>query len=264
MSLLAAPFLLLSFACGDKDDTGSGETPDDEHVWGYSSDNGAVPPDQWYEYWPACDGDMQSPLDVNDGVLQAGGEIELGLLWTDTTIEVENNGHNLEWKVDGGSVLLWQDTAYQMSQFHFHTPSEHTLDGVAFDMELHLVHQDPVTGNRLVIGLWIQEGPENPFLSAIGWDALPTGEGEVYTADELVALVDAMPQDIEVPTVYRYPGSLTTPPCDENVQWIVVSTPTTATAAQIAEFQAIIDSNARPVQAPGTRKVNESTVVAPE
>ena len=35
MSLLAAPFLLLSFSCGDKDDTGSGETPTDEHVWGY-------------------------------------------------------------------------------------------------------------------------------------------------------------------------------------------------------------------------------------
>lgn len=63
---------------------------------------------------------------------------------------------------------------------------------------------------------------------------------------------------------YRYDGSLTTPPCSETVNWFVMATPMTASAAQIAKFKAAFPDpmNNRPVQALNDRSVFKSATSA--
>lgn len=47
---------------------------------------------------------------------------------------------------------------HRLLQFHFHTPSEHTLDGRHLAMEAHLVHRNLETGNLAVLGVFVEVG----------------------------------------------------------------------------------------------------------
>jgi carbonic anhydrase len=47
---------------------------------------------------------------------------------------------------------------------------------------------------------------------------------------------------------YTFQGSLTTPPCSEDVTWFVLKTPLAIADDEIAAFSKIYALNARPVQ----------------
>ena len=47
---------------------------------------------------------------------------------------------------------------------------------------------------------------------------------------------------------YNYPGSLTTPPCSEGVNWIVLKNPIEVSAEQVAAFTKLFPISVRPVQ----------------
>ena len=53
---------------------------------------------------------------------------------------------------------------------------------------------------------------------------------------------------------YQYAGSLTTPPCSEGVNWMVLKEPVRLGAEQIKAFRRIFNANARPIQ-PGHGRV---------
>ena len=223
--------------------------------WGYAAENG---PDVWgqlnQEYILCGEGTHQSPIDIVDPM-----PTELPTISYEyspaTGVNIHHNGHTIEVAYPEGSGIHIDGTDYQLLQFHFHAPSEHTVDGKPFDMEMHLVHQSE-DGNLAVVGLLIESGRHHPAFDPI-WTDLPSAPLETQRIENIIIdlpmmlspngqILDEAVQTF--PSTYRYNGSLTTPPCSEGVKWIVLTMPVEMSESQIAAFKAIIDGNNRPVQ----------------
>lgn len=230
--------MLIGSAFAQEDDHG------EEIHWGYEGDEG---PENWgnlSEDWVACGAGMaQSPVDITDATEIALTNITFN--YGETAMNIFNNGHTIQINVDEGSSITYNEIEYQLLQFHFHHPSEHTVNGEPADMELHFVHQSE-NGNLAVVGVMLMAGDEMNEAYAVIFDNLPVEEGEPDAMGMSVTLADLLPADT---TFYTYNGSLTTPPCTEIVRWLVVSEPIMLSSEQIEAFAAIYDANARPIQA---------------
>ncbi|NDY41892.1 carbonic anhydrase family protein [Dissulfurirhabdus thermomarina] len=217
--------------------------------WGYEGQTGVYPPDEWGHVAPACDGSRQSPIDIVTAEVQPVDHVGLRIHYKPDTVSVLNNGHAVTAYPDDryieveGADGTWE--RYRLVQFHFHTLSEHTVDGRHFDMEMHLVHANDAylagqPGGKLsVIGVFIRKGRENKALRDI-FDDLPeavhheAGEGEMLTARVPVDFDKLLPRKS---AVFAYPGSLTTPGCDEIVSWFVFERPIQMSVAQIEAYR---------------------------
>ena len=176
----------------------------------------------------------------------------LALAWTPQPCELVNNGHTIQANVKGGGGMTFAGDRFSLSQFHFHTPSEHALDGKRTQMELHLVHAD-AKGRLAVVAVLMRAGA-----SHAGFKTLMAGAPRHEGSATLRSPVDPnsfLPQDRQR---FHYAGSLTTPPCSEKVDWNVFATPIEVAASDIDAFRAIFPMNARPLQRLGRRAVQES------
>ena len=154
-----------------------------------------------------------------------------------------NNGHTLQFTPGvAGRITIGTDI-YDLAQFHFHSPSEHTLNGRAYPAEIHFVNRN-ADGALAVVGVLVTEGAANPALAAL-LAALPSQVGEAGVTRPVVDPVLLLPTDRRY---FAYSGSLTTPPCSEGVRWNVLSTPITASAEQIAAVSAALGPSNRTVQ----------------
>jgi carbonic anhydrase len=248
-----------------REETGS-EAPDDDHIvhWGYEADDG---PDSWGAMdpdWRLCAaGREQSPIDLANAA-----EIELPAAEIDTPsgeeVEVLNqagvvdaldNGHTIQINTATGETMTVGDKTYALVQFHFHAPSEHTVDGEHFPMEMHFVHQAD-DGALAVLGVPVAEGAPNAGIAPL----LAQVAHAPGTATTIRMPVDFAEHVFTgVTGIYHYSGSLTTPPCSEGVNWYIRKTPTELSKEQIAEFTEVYDHNNRPVQA-----LNERTLYLDE
>lgn len=225
----------------------------EEHVagapahWGYE---GAGAPEHWASLdseFALCEaGVQQSPIDIATPSTFGVGLDDLSLEWQPSDITIVDNGHSIQANVAPGNTTVIDGVTYDLLQFHFHKPSEHTVDSEVFPMELHFVHAD-AAGHLAVVGVLLEQGPANPAYDVL-WSAQPD-EG-VESAVASFDLRSLLPGDLGR---YRYSGSLTTPPCSEGVNWNVLAQPGTLSAEQIAAFA--YDGNARPVQGVGSRSV---------
>ncbi|MCY4064298.1 MAG: carbonic anhydrase family protein [Chloroflexi bacterium] len=217
--------------------------------WGYSGDGG---PENWGELSPdyalCADGAAQSPIDIRDA--SALDLVAIDFRYGESANNIFNNGHTIQVNIDEGSAIVYNGITYELLQFHFHSPSEHTIDGMPAPLEIHFVHQDPNSGNLAVVGVLLVEGENYSDAYAVVFDHLPAQVGEPEAAGEPIALAALLP---EARTFYTYQGSLTTPPCSEIVRWLLLDQPVALSAQQIAAFTAIYDGNARPVQPLGER-----------
>ena len=211
--------------------------------WGYEAENG---PDVWGqlspEYRLCSAGIHQSPIDiVNPTPVELP---DLVFNYQPTALNIHNTGHTIQVTYPEGSWIEVNGTRYQLLQFHFHAPSEHTVESQPFDIEMHLVHESK-EGTLAVIGVLIESGRENSEFSPI-WHHLPSTPGAPkHIEDVIFNAIDLLPG---TRNTYRYNGSLTTPPCSEDVKWFVLTTPLEMSESQIAAFKAILDGNNRPVQ----------------
>ena len=160
------------------------------------------------------------------------------------------NGHTIQVNVAADSYIVYNEITYDLLQFHFHSPSEHTINGEAAAMEIHFVHQDPNSGTLAVVGIMLTEGQDDNEAYAAIFDFLPADVGEPERTGDPLSLVDLLP---ESQTFYTYQGSLTTPPCSEIVRWLLLDTPVSLSAEQIEAFTAIYAYNARPTMPLGAR-----------
>lgn len=207
--------------------------------WSYT-DDGA--PEYWVECNPDCDGNNQSPINITGAV--AGNTLSpLETHYEAVPVSIINNGHTIEFEYEPGSVLSLNGADYELLQFHFHTGSEHNIEGEQFPMEIHLVHKKS-DAELAVIGMMVVEGSENAFLKNFS-DHLPANENDDYTSADLVNVSDLFPAQ---PGYYTYGGSLTTPACSETVTWFVMKDPIQASAEQISNFHTILQDNFRPLQ----------------
>lgn len=214
--------------------------------WDYKGGGG---PEHWSELspeWKACSvGNQESPIDLADRI--RADLPPLKVEWRSFPLQVVNNGHTIQVNAPpGGSVSAGSGPKYGLKQFHFHHPSEHKLDGGAFPLEAHFVHANAnAAGDRLtVVGVFFKLGPANPLIGDI-WANMPKTPGSKDAPSVTVDPNLLLPGN---PARYHYEGSLTTPPCTENVEWHVFRDAVTASEAQFNEFASLFPNNARPVQ----------------
>ena len=214
-----------------------------EKHWDYSQ-NG---PTHWGEFSKTCaKGHAQSPINIVPGKsVSLNAQYKLNLHEDiHTTAKVIDNGHSIKvTPKEGGTVQLHGET-FKLLQFHFHGKSEHTVDGKRYDMVAHLVHQNPKTKQLAVIAVFFEEGKNNPLL-----DNVLSGIGKEIRIDP----ADLLPKDTS--HYFHYVGSLTTPPCSENVQWYLLKQPAQASKEQIEAFRKYYVDNERPVQELNDRPV---------
>jgi len=212
--------------------------PEEKH-WSYA--HGITPP-KWGEVSATCaTGTHQSPVALSSAHAKPQSpEQALEFSWSKSTGELVDTGHSEQVNLPPGNSITYGGTKFELLQFHFHTPSEHTLDGKAAPMEVHFVHKS-TEGKLAVVGILLKQGSApSPFAPVL--TALPAA-GEKRTVE--VDLPAVLPKDTKH---FAYAGSLTTPPCSEEVQWIVIRAPDTVSKAEIDAFRAKYPKNARPVQ----------------
>ncbi len=227
--------------------------------WGYSGEDG---PTRWASLSPAyaaCANEgTQSPIDLSAASERDGDAVRLDYRPTALRIahhehvtDIVDNGHTLQVTVEEGSRLTTRRDVYELKQFHFHTPSEHTIDGGHLPMEMHFVHQSE-NGTFAVAAGFFVEGEPNPNLQRL-IDHLPAARGETVHRPD-VTIDPAVHLASEAPS-YAYLGSFTTPPCTESVEWFLMQSPLTASREQLEAFEAKLDRNNRPIQPTGSRAI---------
>jgi carbonic anhydrase len=217
-------------------------------TFGYFGEDG---PTHWGELnpaWSVCSsGEIQSPVNLN-GPPHGNKHGELSIDYGVTTGEIFNNGHTIEVETHGANLLTLDGVVYELKQFHFHNPSEHRVNGRGYDMELHLVHT-AADGSIAVVGVFLKRGPTSKALAPI----LASLPNELNVHEELEQSFNPAAFLPELRDHYRYLGSLTTPACTEGVKWIVMAQPMTISDEDMAQLEAHMNFNARPVQ----RSVNQ-------
>lgn len=211
--------------------------------WSYVGDEA---PEKWgglTDEWKLCsEGTQQSPIDISSTTVTTLSNIEVH--YQPSPLAVVNNGHTIQVNYAPGSYVEVGGKRYDLLQYHFHSPSEHTIGGKRFDMVAHLVHKN-AEGKLGVIGVKMETGESHPAIASV-FDNLPKGSGEkVDKADLLVNAADLLPGDLRY---FNYVGSLTTPPCSEGVNWMVLATPVKVSAEQVNTFRTLFPISARPVQ----------------
>lgn len=214
----------------------------DKAHWGYEGQEG---PAHWgdlaTEYATCKTGKSQSPINITAAKTVKLADIKFN--YQPSALDVVNNGHTIQVNYAAGSSINVGGKQYKLLQFHFHSPSEHTVDGKPYDMVAHLVHQAD-DGQLSVIGVLMTKGKSNAVIDAI-WADLPKHAGDHKRSDKQISVADLLPAKHGY---YNYSGSLTTPPCSEGVNWMVLQTPVEVSAEQVAAFTNIFSTSVRPVQ----------------
>jgi carbonic anhydrase len=248
-----------------------------ESHWAYGAEVA-----EWGSHYPACRGERQSPIALDTlvrpgsdvgrspimfGIHGVGGRIR-DFRYGPIPLRIENNGHTIEvhgpatnrygfvagmddYRLADGSVVT-AAPRYEFVRVHFHTPAEHIFyqanpparpsQDLAAPMEAHLVHTGPL--GTAVIGVLFVPGAANPFIEQVLAHAPgPHQEREVEGVE--VDLRQLLPADLGL---YRYWGSLTTPPCSEGVNWHLMMQPMTASPEQLRRVRELMGANARPIQ----------------
>ncbi|MFQ5480820.1 MAG: carbonic anhydrase, partial [Thermodesulfobacteriota bacterium] len=236
---------------GDKHEKSHGDKHHGVH-WGYEGDSG---PEHWgdlSEKFKACgEGKSQSPIDIS-GELKAPHDT-LEMNYDETKINILNNGHSIKVNYDKGSYITVNGERYNLVQFHFHGPSEHTVNGKHAAMEMHLVHQSK-KGAYAVVGALIEKGDKNKAFSTM-WKNLPEEAGEKESLKATVNVKDLLPAK---KAFYNYSGSFTTPPCTEDVTWFVMKDKVNLSEHQLKTFGEIMHGDNRPVQPLNGRVIGAS------
>ena len=229
------PFLILItlavFSCKNK--------KENEH-WTYGGETG---PEHWIEIEKEsdCDGKRQSPINIIDvNVIDDTLLLPVDVHYSSSVKihEILNNGHSIQYNFEKGDFIVLEGNEYKLMQIHFHEPSEHTINGIRYPLEMHSVHiseDDKIA----VLAIMAMEGESSePFTFLEKY--LPVNSGETKLIDTNFDLNQNLPEDKRY---YTYAGSLTTPPCTQNVTWFVYRTPISISVDQVKKLQKLMPLN---------------------
>jgi carbonic anhydrase len=222
------------------------------NVWSYEGENG---PANWGTInpaWAKCGaGNRQSPIDIRDGMKV---ELEqIGFDYHPSSFNVTDNGKTVQVMVGGGNFLNIGNRMYELVQFHFHRPSEERINGKGYEMVVHLVHKD-AEGHIAMLALLLERGKPQPVIQTV-WNNLPLEKYDTAAPSTVLDPLELLPARRDY---YTFMGSMTTPPCQEGVLWIVMKEPVQASPQQMALFSRLYPLNARPVQPGSGRIIKES------
>lgn len=220
--------------------------------WDYEGEFG---PENWGKInpaWSQCGaGKRQSPIDIRDGMKVNLDEIDFNYRPSDYS-EVDN-GKTVQVNLARGNFMTIGNQSYELVQFHFHRPSEEKINGKGTEMVIHLEHRGP-GGKLAIVAVLLERGKANDAIQTV-WNNIPLEKNQQVSPGEPLDPLELLPERREY---YTYMGSQTTPPCTENVLWLVMKQPMTASPAQMALFSRLYPLNARPVQESEGRMVKES------
>jgi carbonic anhydrase len=263
--LPALAILGILVSCKEKPHAEAAQSSARPAHWGYEGTDGP-------EYWPtlnpayaACgQGKSQSPINITQTTAGDAKAWKLDYKTTSLKIahhehvtDIVDNGHTIQVSVDEGSTLTTERGVYTLKQFHFHAQSEHTIDGSHFPLEVHFVHQS-AEGKFAVVSALFQEGEANENLAKI-IAHFPKAKGESsHLPDVKLDLIFHLPATA---AAYTYMGSLTTPPCSENVEWLVFRDPVSASKEQLEAFSSRLSPSNRPTQPLNGRVIGNRTTI---
>lgn len=227
-------------------------TPTTNVTWSYEGSAGS---ENWgklkAEFSTCASGHRQSPIDLRDGIAVDLDPIQF--FYRPTAFRVVDTGRNLHLTVYGGGFSLL-GKSYELLRVQFHRPSEFTVQGKVFDMEAQFVHKSD-DGKQAIVTVLLEKGAENPVVQA-ALNNLPLDRGgEVSPPGQTVDLTRLLPGN---QSYYTFMGSLTSPPCTEEVLWLVLKQPQQISPEQLSIFQRLYSPNARPVQPAFGRIIKES------
>jgi carbonic anhydrase len=206
------------------------------------------------------DGLIQSP--VNILTLNTKNHIERDIEIIEKkpamSSKVENTGHSVQLDFNEGIVIRLDSNYYDFLQAHFHTPSEHQIDGITYPMEIHFVcKQNSDEPKYLVVGAFFKMGMENSFIRSF-IEKIPDSENEITDIqDDPVFMDDLLLPEEPFNDYFHYRGSLTTEPFTESVEWFIMKRIIEASPEQIQHINELEGNNARHVQALFGRKIEQ-------
>ena len=267
--IISTSLLLLVCSCTAEapiNNAGDDGKSDSENThWGYMGETG---PTHWAELdedYKACDVNRpeqrQSPIDIPSGQTHQCGEAATGsgitdLVYNSVPTTMVDNGHTLQVNLptadradlplpsSSENYMVADNTVYNLIQYHVHTPSEHVVDGKEYPLELHLVHKAQ-DGTLAVLGLFAEtnETSESCAAEVATRTALDFPEGLGPTPEDAQAINPMELIGDQIPSVYAYSGSLTTPPCSEIVSWYVATKSICISLDQLKRIEASIDAH---------------------
>ncbi len=242
--ILSVLLLGVVFGCKPAEQPAKHAAPEKHEIhWGYEGEGapahwGSLKP----EYATCGSGLYQSPININNTISAVLDN--LAFSYKESPLRIVNNGHAIQVNYEPGSSYTVDGKIYELIQFHFHAPSEHTIKGDFSDMEMHLVHKNS-RDELAVVGVMMKKGKPNNIIQVL-WDNIPAEVNKENAVDGIsVNAAGLLPEDT---SYYHYFGSLTTPPCSEGVNWSVLTTPIEVSEEQVAKFRSVmgVDTN-RPV-----------------
>jgi carbonic anhydrase len=229
-------------------DTQTAEQPAPNYPWGYEGEKGA---DLWANLNPGnilcATGKKQSPSNLAwRKPNKKAARMDFSYTPANAIADISTPVPTL--KFNGANQLLLNGKVYNLDRIEFHSPSEHQLSKNTMSMEIQFIHK-AVSGEAMAaISVFAIEGRENGLLNDVLTQfAAPNPAGMNFDAALLIP-----PQK----THYQYQGSLTSPPCTENVEWMVFNTPTEISKEQIMAFRSKFAANNRPLQPLNGRKIS--------
>lgn len=223
--------------------------------WSYEGPTGPLFWSELSKDYGTCNqGKFQSPIHIT-----TTDSIELDLEpivfnYGQLAGNIINNGHTIQVNIEGENTIEMRGQTYKLLQFHFHHPAEERIDNHTFPMVMHMVHKSE-SGQLAVIGVMIEPGVDNPVVNHL-WSRLPFLEAQTNPLGaNLFDLNSLLP---EQRGYYTFTGSLTTPPCSENVLWVIMQKPISLSEGQIKTFSRLYPHNARPLQATNKRLIQAS------
>ncbi|EFR03991.1 carbonic anhydrase [Nannizzia gypsea CBS 118893] len=171
--------------------------------------------------------------------------------------DFENLGSTVE--VIVGGKLKAAGKAYELAQFHFHTPSEHRIDEEYSPMEVHFVFQTP-DKSIAVIAFFVELSPygrSTPLLSQVFANLHQIKTPGTITKTKRLDFSKVI-DHLHAHDIYAYTGSLTTPPCSDKVAWYLSAAPLTIDVSSFNALKKIVKYNARYTQnSPGLKNLME-------
>ena len=222
--------------------------------WSYDGDTG---PTHWASEDPSyaicAVGKHQSPIDIRNPTPKALPPLDFD--YRPIPLTVTDTGHTMQVTAPPGSGGFWVGgDRYELLQFHFHRPSEESISGKRFQMEVHLVHKN-AKGELAVVSVLIRDGNSNPLLHQVFTNLPPSGQKEASVAGVTLDPTQLLP---EARGYYTFEGSLTTPPCSEHVRWFVLKRVMQASTGELVLFGVRYPHNARPTQPRDGRPLEET------
>ena len=221
--------------------------------WSYDGETG---PQNWSKLrpeWRICaEGTRQSPIDLREGIAVDLAPVQFD--YRRSGFRIRDTGNTLQVDVGEGMGITVRGVRYALERFTLHRPSQDRVGGMAHDMAIYLEHRS-ADGKQAILSLLLAAGGEaHPVLQTL-WNNLPLDRGREFSPDAVIDLAQLVPAD---PGHFLYTGSLPTPPCTEDVLWVVMKQPLPIADDQLAVFARLYPRNGRPIQAANGRLLLES------